>query len=190
MEENNITAASLECKLPHISSFSLLPFDSDYLRLLRRPNIYKVWNRKSLKDMPFLVKIHQHYPRGINSPSIILRRRRSEGMQGSDGSVSLIPPFVFPSEHLHPHTHTHLEMMTKHRRHAFHTVSLTEVRALHDPELTVAAEGAHGHVRGRHLPVGRAFCPVPHHRHNPVALHTVHTVHGKIPEAVLLEGQG
>lgn len=89
------------------------------------------------------------------------------------------------------HTHTHFEMMTKHPRHAsllFHTLSLTEVRALDDPELTVAAEGAHGYVRGEDLLYGRAFFLVPHHRHH--AVHAVHAVHGEIPEASLLEGQG
>lgn len=69
----------------------------------------------------------------------------------------------------------------------FHTLSLTEVRTLDDPEMTLAAKGTHGYVRGRDPHVCRAFFLIPHHRQYPAS---VHTVHGKIPEAFLLEGQG
>lgn len=61
--------------------------------------------------------------------------------------------------------------------------SLTQVGALDDPEVTLAAEGARGEIDGR----GGAFFLVPHHCHQAV---TVLAVHGKVPEDLLLEGQG
>lgn len=67
-----------------------------------------------------------------------------------------------------------------------HTLSLTEVRALDDPEPTVAAEGADGSVGGDDV-YARAKFFIPHHCHQPAA---VQAIHGEIPEALLLEGQG
>lgn len=64
--------------------------------------------------------------------------------------------------------------------------SLTEVGALHDPEVTLAAEGARGEIGGR-IRRGGAFFLVPHHCHHVAA---VQAVHGKVPEDLLLEGQG
>lgn len=64
--------------------------------------------------------------------------------------------------------------------------SLTEVGALDDPEVTLAAKGARGEIGGR-VRRGGAFFLVPHHCHHSAA---VLAVHGKVPEDLLLEGQG
>lgn len=66
----------------------------------------------------------------------------------------------------------------------FNSPSLTEVGALDDPEVTLAAEGARGEIG---ISRGGAFFLVPHHCHHAAA---VQAVHGEVPEAPLLEGQG
>lgn len=64
--------------------------------------------------------------------------------------------------------------------------SLTQVGALDDPQVTLAAEGARGKIGGR-IRRGGAFFLVPHHGHHSVA---VQAVHGKVPEDLLLKRQG
>lgn len=52
--------------------------------------------------------------------------------------------------------------------------------------MTLAAEGARGEIGGG-ICRGGAFFLVPHHCHNSAV---VQAVHGEVPEAPLLEGQG
>lgn len=80
---------------------------------------------------------------------------------------------------------THSGMMTK-QTGLLDSPPLTEVGALDDPEVTLAAEGARGKVGDRVHRAGTFFL-VPHHCHHSAA---VLAVHGKVPEDLLLEGQG
>lgn len=150
---------------------------------------HKVWNTKSLKEMPFFVKIHQHYPQGRNSldntqqgESCEARTCHAQSLWHSAHLFSFLKPLTHRNDDKAFQTSISVSLS-----HSFHTLSLTEVRTLDHPEVTVASEGARGYVRGEDLLYSRAFFLIPHHRHHPAA---VHTVHGKIPEAFLLEGQG
>lgn len=86
---------------------------------------HKVWNTKSLKEMPFFVKIHQHYPQGRNSLDNTQqgehksRARLGRVMLNHSGIQLICFPFWNP---------WHTEMMTKHSRQASLSLSLSLLR--------------------------------------------------------------
>lgn len=145
-------------------------------------------NTKSLKGMPFRFKTHQIYFSREKFLSAKTPRWECGGVQ-----------MVMRGRTRHPHSRCHsthlfspLDLSTntlriddRARTGWFDSPSLTKVGALDDPKVTLAAEGARGEIGE---PVrGGAFFLVPHHCHHAA---TVQAVHGEVPEALLLEGQG
>lgn len=136
--------------------------------------------------MPFRFKTHQiYFSREKFLSDKTPRWERGGGFRWSceAGRVTLthavIQPISFPRS-----TNT-LRFDDRARTGWFDSPSLTKVGALDDPEVALAAEGARGEI-GEHVG-GGAFFLVPHHCHHAA---TVQAVHGEVPEALLLEGQG
>lgn len=138
--------------------------------------------------MPFRVKTHQIY---FSREKFLSDKTPSWGWGGfrwscKTGCVTLthavVHPVFFPCW---TSTKTHRND-DKARTAEFDSPSLTEVGALDDPEVTLAAEGARGEIGGG-ICRGGAFFLVPHHCHHSAV---VQAVHGEVPEAPLLEGQG
>lgn len=130
-----------------------------------------VWNTKSLKGMPFRVQTHQIY---FSREKFLSDKNATAWLGGAD-----------PTRHPR-HAAIHPLHKDAQKDHEANRPSLTQVGALDDPEVALAAEGAGGEIGGG-VHRGGAFFLVPHHGHHSAA---VQAVHGKVPEDLLLKGQG